>query len=137
MKHFLQPATLLKILVFHNVFQRFLTTVFQEHQFPNKNQTVPILLTLMTSELNKMTGKEKQNHIFQKSKSYEIPSTEIYIGEDWEFIIHVFYWHIPLDYEIYTRCEKSSNLIKGISCHNICSEIKIQQVKKKTFVIQY
>ena len=53
-----------------------------------------------------MSGKDKQNHIFQKSKSYEISSididTDIYlsvqiqIGEDREFIIHVFYWCIPL-----------------------------------------
>ena len=40
---------------------------------------------------------DKKNHIFQKSKSYEISSTDIYIGEDLEFIIHVFYWCIPLD----------------------------------------
>ena len=34
---------------------------------------------------------DKQYHIFQKSKSYEISNTDIYIGEDLEFIIHVFY----------------------------------------------
>ena len=45
-------------------------------------------------------------------------------------IIHVFYWCIPLDHEIYTKCKKTSNLIKGISSHKICSEIKSQQVKK-------
>ena len=39
----------------------------------------------------KMTGKGKQNHIFQKSKSYEISSTVRYIGEGQKFIIHVFY----------------------------------------------
>ena len=30
----------------------------------------------------KMTGKDKQNHIFQKSKSYEISSTILYICDD-------------------------------------------------------
>ena len=30
------------------------------------------MLTFMNSRLTKMTGKEKQNYIFQKSKSYEI-----------------------------------------------------------------
>ena len=50
----------------------------------------------------KMTDKDKQNHIFQRSKSYEIYSTVIDIGEEREFIIHVFYWCIPLDHEIYT-----------------------------------
>ena len=52
-----------------------------------------------------MTGKDKQNHIFQKSKSYGTSSTVIYIGENWEFIIHIFYWPIPLDGEIYTKCK--------------------------------
>ena len=45
----------------------------------------------MNSKLTKMTGNDKQNHTFQKSKSYEISNTVIYIGEDREFIIHVFY----------------------------------------------
>ena len=53
----------------------------------------------------------------------------IYIGKDWKFIIHVFYWCIPLDHEIYTKCRKTSNLIKGIFSHNICSGIKSEQVK--------
>ena len=53
------------------------------------------MLSFMNSKLTKMTGKDKQNHIFQKSKSYEISSTDIYTGGDLEFIIHVFYWCIP------------------------------------------
>ena len=82
-----------------------------------------------------MIGKGKRNHIFQKSKSYEISSTVIYIyiyvGEGQKFIIHVFYWCIPLDHEIYTKCKKkTSNLIKGISSHKTCSGIKTQPVKK-------
>ena len=89
------------------------------------------MLSFMNSKLIKMTGKGKKNHIFQKSKSYEISSTVIHIGEGQKFIIHVFYWCIPLDHEIYTKCKKkTSNLIKGISSHKICSEIKSQQVKK-------
>ena len=66
------------------------------------------MLSFMNSKLTKMTGKDKQNHISQKSKSYdEISSTVIYIGEDKKFIIHVLYWFIPLDHEIYTKCTKS------------------------------
>ena len=65
------------------------------------------MLTFMNSKLTKMTGKDKQNHIFQKSKSYELSSTVIYIGEDREFIIHVFYWCIPLDHEICTEWQKT------------------------------
>ena len=64
------------------------------------------MLNFMNSKLTKMTGKGKQNHIFQKSKSYEISSTVIYISKDQKFIIHVFYWCIPLDHEIYTKCNK-------------------------------
>ena len=88
------------------------------------------MLTFMNSKLTKMTGKDKQNHIFQKSKSYEISSTVIYISKDQKIIIHVFYWCIPLDHEIYNKCKKTSNLIKGISTHDICSGIKSQQAKR-------
>ena len=61
----------------------------------------------MNSKLTNMTCKGKQNHIFQKSKPYEISSTVIYIDEGEKFIIHVFYWCIPLDHEIYAKCKKS------------------------------
>ena len=62
------------------------------------------MLTFMNSKLTKMTGKDKQNHIFQKSKSYEKFSTDIYLLVRTGFIIYVFYWCIPLDHEIYTKC---------------------------------
>ena len=88
------------------------------------------MLNFMNSKLTNTTGKNKQNHIFQKSESYEISSTVTYIGEDREFNIHVLYWYIPLDHEIYTKFKKTYNLIKGISSHNIWSGIKSQQVKK-------
>ena len=88
------------------------------------------MLNFMNSKLTNTTGKNKQNHIFQKSESYEISSTVTYIGEDWEFNIHVLYWYIPLDHEIYTKFKKTYNLIKGKSSHNICPGIKSQQVKK-------
>ena len=65
------------------------------------------MLILVNSKLTKMTGKGKQNYIFQKSKSYEISSTVIYIGVDQKFIIHVFYWCIPLNHEIYTKCKEN------------------------------
>ena len=59
------------------------------------------MLTFMNSKLTKMTGKDKQNHIFQKSKLFKISSTYIYIGEDQEFINHVFYWCISLEHKIF------------------------------------
>ena len=49
------------------------------------------MLSFMNSKLTKMTGKGKQNHISQKSKSYEISSTVRDIVEGQKFIIHVFY----------------------------------------------
>ena len=45
--------------------------------------------------------------------------------KDWEFIIHVFYW--------YFSHKKTSNLIKGIFSHNICSGIKSEQIKKSIY----
>ena len=54
-----------------------------------------------------MTWKGKQNHIFQKSKSYEISITVMYISKDQKLIIHVFYWCVPLDHGIYTKCKKN------------------------------
>ena len=53
------------------------------------------MLSLMKSKLTKMTGKGKQNHIFQKSNSYEISSTVIYIGEE-----EIYYSCILLVYPI-------------------------------------
>ena len=89
------------------------------------------MLSFMNSKLTRMAGKDKQNQIFQKSKSYEISSTVIYTGVEQELIIRVFYYCIPLDHETYTKYKKqTSNLIKGISSHNICSKFKSQQVKK-------
>ena len=35
------------------------------------------MLTFMNSKLNKMTGKDKENYIFEKRKSHEISSTDI------------------------------------------------------------
>ena len=82
------------------------------------------MLSFVNSKLTKMTCKGKQNKLFQKSKSCEIFSTVIYIGQGQKFNNHVFYWCIPLDHEIYTKCKKeTSNLIKGICSHKICSGI--------------
>ena len=88
--------TLLKILVFHNFFPKFFSQLyFKNINFCNKNQKVSIMLAFMTSKLSDdWQIFDKQYHIFQKGKSYEISNTDIDIGEDLEFIIHVFYWCI-------------------------------------------
>ena len=65
------------------------------------------MLTFMDSKLpHDWQISEKKSDIFQKSKSYEISSTDIYIGEYLEFTIRVFYLCIPLDHEVYTKCKK-------------------------------
>ena len=139
MTNFLQPATLLKNLVLHNLFSKVSDNCILR-TFPHKNQKVSIMLTFMNSKLTKIAGKYKQNHS-KKINRMKYPVymyciyIYIYIGKDWEFIIHVFYWSIPLDYEICTKCKKTSNLIKGIFSHNICSGIKSEQIKK-AFIIQ-
>ena len=33
---------------------------------------------------------------------------QTYVGEDLEFVIHVFYWCISLDHEICTECKKKN-----------------------------
>ena len=66
------------------------------------------MLSFMNSKLIKMTCKGEQNHIFQKSKSWNIQYSYTYVGEGQKFIIHVFYWCIPLDDEIYTKCKKNN-----------------------------
>ena len=82
----------------------------------------------MNSKQTKITGKDKQNHIFQK-RYIDIYIyiyiyiyidryiyiyiyidryiyIYIYIGDD-EELIHVFYWCITLDHEIHTTCKKN------------------------------
>ena len=69
-------------------------------------------------------------YTFQKSKPYEISNTDLYIGGNQELIFHVFYWFIHKTMKSILNVKRGSNLIKGISSHNIFSGIKIQQVKK-------
>ena len=61
------------------------------------NSKLPDKLVVLTSETTfckKVNPRKYPVHIYR------------YIGEDLEFIIHIFYWCIPLDYEIYTKCRK-------------------------------
>ena len=52
------------------------------------------MLKFMNSKLTKMTGKDKQNYIFQKSKSYEISRTEVGINKS--YIFHNLKFHVCL-----------------------------------------
>ena len=88
MKNFLHPATLLKILVFHNFFfkgfcQRLL--YFKNINFLTKLKRC--LYTFVKSKLTKMTGKDKQNHIFQK-KEYLVQK---YILERTENLLFMYF----------------------------------------------
>ena len=105
---FLAACQLLWKYWFFTIFvQIFPTPVFWEHQFSNKHQKVPIMLTFMNSKLlDDWQISEKQYQIFLKNKSYEISNTGIYIGEDLEIVVQVFYRCIQLDHEIYIKCKK-------------------------------
>ena len=74
---------------------------------------------------------DKQYHIFQKSKSFEISITDVYIGKDLEFVIQVFYWCNQLDMKSRLNVKKVFNLIIVMPSYNICSGIKSQQAIKK------
>ena len=95
------------------------------------------MLTFMNSKLpDDWQISDKQYHIFQKSKSYEISKTDIYIGEDLEFIIHVFYCCIyPIrPWHLLNVNKKHLSWLKLYLV--LISGIKSQQAKKP-FVIQY
>ena len=71
---------------------------------------------------------------FTDSKLRDIQYRYIYIAEDLEFIIHVFYWNsCILDHKIYTKCKKTSHLLKFICKRNIYSRIKSPQQKNLIF----
>ena len=87
------------------------------------------MLSFMNSKLrslakaSKTTFSKKVNPIKYTVQSYILVRTRNLLFID-------FTGCIPLYHEIYIKCKKTSNLIKGISSHSICSEIKSQQVKK-------
>ena len=92
-------------------FPQFFFEVFWQMYFKNinfltktKRYLLCWLLWIQNYQINWQFWESKSH--FPKSKSNKISSTYIYIGEDLEFIIHVFYWCIPLYYEIYTKCNK-------------------------------
>ena len=66
------------------------------------------MLTFMNSKLpDKLVVLTSRNTFCKKVNPRKYPlQTHTYIGEDLEFIIHIFYWCIPLDHEIYTKCRK-------------------------------
>ena len=55
-----------------------------------------------------MTGKcLTSNTTFSKKVNPMKYGIQTYIGENLEFIIHVFYWCIQLDHKIYIKCKKN------------------------------
>ena len=66
------------------------------------------MLTFVNSKLlDKLVVLTSKTTFFKKAnpRKYSVQAYT-YIGEDLEFIIHIFYWCIPLDHEIYTKCRK-------------------------------
>ena len=88
------------------------------------------MLSFMNSKLTKMTDKDKQNHIFQKSKSYEISSTDMYVRETWNLLLLYFPGVSYYTMKSILNVKDNINLIKVISSCNICAGIKSQQEKK-------
>ena len=82
-------------MVFHNFLSKVSDKCILRASISYQKSKGAFMLTSMISNLTKMTGKDKQSHIFRKSKSSEISSTGIYIGKDRKFIIYVFYWRRP------------------------------------------
>ena len=67
---------------------------------------MPIMLTFMNSNLPDKLVVLISKTIFSKRVNPMKYSVKTYIGDDLEFIIHVFDWCIPLDHKIYTNCNK-------------------------------
>ena len=101
----LQSVTFLQMLVFHKFFLKISDILyFKNNNFLAKTKRCLLcwFLWIQTRILRLKLPDDwqiskKQNHIFQKSKSYEISSTAtgIYLGENLEFNIHLFSWCIP------------------------------------------
>ena len=121
MRNFLQPATLLKTLIFYIFFKVFWQLYFKNINFLTNTRKC-LLCWLLWIQNYQINPKKYPVHIY----------IYIYINEHLGFIIHMFYWCIQLDHEIYTKCKKKSfNLIQFISSCNIWSGTKIQQAKQK------
>ena len=88
------------------------------------------MLIFMNSKLpDDWQVSDKGYHIFQESKSYEISNTDIYIGKDLEFTIHVFCWCIQLDHEIYITCKKNLTWSKLYLVIISALELKVNKQK--------
>ena len=107
LKNFLQPASLLKILVFHNFFFKVFWQLYIKNiSFLTNTKICLIMLTFMNSNLPDKLVVLISKTIFSKRVNPMKYSVKTYIGDDLEFIIHVFDWCIPLDHKIYTNCNK-------------------------------
>ena len=88
---------------------------------------MPILLTLMNSKLpDEQQISDKQKYIFQKRKSYEISSTDIYIGKDLEFITHVTWLKLYL-VKIKSSGITSQQAGKKNICHSVPKSFDFSQ----------
>ena len=61
------------------------------------------MLTFIYSKLpDKLVVLTSKTKFSKKENPIKYP-VQTYIGEDLEFLNHVFYWCIPLDHDIYTK----------------------------------
>ena len=89
------------------------------------------MLSFMNSKLTKMTGKSKQNHIFQNRNPMKYP-VQLYIWVRARNLLFMYFTGVSYQTlkSILNVIKKTSNLIKGICSHKICSRSKSQPVKK-------
>ena len=86
------------------------------------------MLSFMNSKLSWL-GKASKTTFSKKSKSYEIPVQSYILVKTRNLLFMYFYWCIPLDHEIYTKCKKEHPTWLKVYLV-IKSALKIQKVKK-------
>ena len=67
-------------------------------------------------------------------------NTDIYIGDDLEFIIHVFYCFIQLDHEIYIKCKKNQKHFTWSKLYLViisALKLKVNKFKSKNSVVPF
>ena len=120
----MQPGILLKILVFHNLFEVFWQMYFKNINFLTKTKRC-LLCWLWW---------QAKPHFPRKQMLWNIQYRHIYWWGP-----GIYYSCILLVYPIrpwnLLNVKKTSNLIKVISSYNICSGIKSQQAKKPFIII--
>ena len=94
------------------------------------------MLTFINSKLpDKLVVLTNKTKFSEKVNPMKYPVQTYILVRTWNLLFMYFTDVSHKTMKIIVNVLKTSNLIKVISNHNICSGIKSQQAKKKTFVI--